>query len=144
MESFIIYWYLQNVSLFDILYMGSCGKHPLNKKERNVLMKEKRQFQNRLISLALPRLFVLLPTNSLMTTAQFFSGQLLFEFGFSAEDSTFVLSNCSNRDDYNPEMHIMMKLKHFQAVRVTANTKWYPYPEMVESGIRECFWLRFW
>lgn len=68
-------------------------------------MKEKRQFQNRLISLALAILFVLLPTNSLMTTAQIFSGS--YSNSDLSEDSTFVLSksNVQIGDDYNPEMH---------------------------------------
>ena len=83
-------------------------------------MKEKRQFQNRLISLALVILFVLLPTNSLMTTAQIFSGS--YSNSDLSEDSTFVLSksNVQIGDDYNPEMQYNDETQTFSAVRVTA------------------------
>lgn len=83
-------------------------------------MKEKRQFQNRLISLALAILFVLLPTNSLMTTAQIFSGS--YSNSDLSEDSTFVLSksNVQIGDDYNPEMQYNDETQTFSAVRVTA------------------------
>lgn len=83
-------------------------------------MKEKRQFQNRLISLALAILFVLLPTNSLMTTAQIFSGS--YSNSDLSEDSTFVLSksNVQIGDDYNPEMQYNDETQTFSADAVTA------------------------
>ena len=83
-------------------------------------MKEKRQFQNRLISLALAVLFVLLPTNSLMTTAQIFSGS--YSNSDLSEDSTFVLSksNVQIGDDYNPEMQYSDEIQTFSADAVTA------------------------
>lgn len=83
-------------------------------------MKEKRQFQNRLISLALVILFVLLPTNSLMTTAQIFSGS--YSNSDLSEDSTFVLSksNVQIVDDYNPEMQYNDETQTFSADAVTA------------------------
>lgn len=83
-------------------------------------MKEKRQFRNRLISLALAVLFVLLPTNSLMTTAQIFSGS--YSNSDLSEDSTFVLSksNAQIGDDYNPEMQYNDEIQTFSADGVTA------------------------